>query len=67
MDAVSRTRDALLAMVQSREWEGMTASPVSTYVNNPGNEGRQCIEPVEPGKPAREDTSNPDSAPFKLE
>lgn len=67
MDAVSRTRDALLALVQPREWEGMTASPVSTYVNNPRNEGRQCIEPVEPGKPDREDPANPDSAPFKLE
>lgn len=67
MDAVSGTRDALLAMVQPREWEDMTAIPVSTYVNNPRNEGLQCIEPVEPGNPPREDPSDPDSAPFKLE
>ena len=37
-----------LAMLSSREWEGMEAVPVSTYVNNARNEGSACIAPLTP-------------------
>jgi putative SOS response-associated peptidase YedK len=36
-----------LSLLTSREWEGMEAVPVSTYVNNASNEGSGCIAPVD--------------------
>jgi len=36
----------LLPLLAPRDWEGMTMHPVSTYVNNPRNEGPQCTVPA---------------------
>jgi len=35
-----------LSMLASREWEGMEAVPVSSFVNNARNEGSGCIAPA---------------------
>lgn len=41
-----RTLDQLHHLLRPYPSEPMHAIPVSTYVNNPRNEGRECIQPV---------------------
>ena len=40
--------DNVLGLLAPRDWPGMRAQPVSTYVNNARHEGAQCIAPVAP-------------------
>ena len=48
LDLEERKSPERLSLLASREWEGMEAVPVSTYVNNARNEGSGCIAPVNP-------------------
>jgi putative SOS response-associated peptidase YedK len=41
--------EGLLPLLAPRKWEGMETVAVSAYVNNPRNEGAQCIAPLPPG------------------
>jgi len=40
---LSGSRDEVGALLPAYEWSGFEAVPVSTYVNNPRNEGAQCL------------------------
>jgi putative SOS response-associated peptidase YedK len=46
LDPKCREVDALRALLVPFPDEGMTAAPVSSYVNNARNEGPKCLEPV---------------------
>jgi putative SOS response-associated peptidase YedK len=46
LDPRSRDIEALRALLVPYPDEGMTATPVSAFVNNARNEGPQCLEPV---------------------
>jgi putative SOS response-associated peptidase YedK len=47
IDPQSREVDELQALLVPCPDEWLTATPVSTYVNSPKNEGPKCLEPVQ--------------------
>ena len=47
MDPANTTGDGLTELLRPYPADAMTATPVSSYVSKAGNEGPQCIEPVE--------------------
>jgi putative SOS response-associated peptidase YedK len=46
LDPENRDERALTAMLEPYEADRMEMTPVTTYVNSPGNEGELCIEPA---------------------
>lgn len=41
--------DAVFALLTNQAYSGMKATPVSDWVNKPGNDGERCVEEVAVG------------------
>ncbi len=44
LDSLLEDRDKLLPLLRSYAAEDLIATPVSTYVNSPRNEGPNCVQ-----------------------
>jgi putative SOS response-associated peptidase YedK len=46
LDPATQDPDKVTPLLVPYHGEGLTACPISTFVNNPRNQGPKCVEPV---------------------